>query len=96
MYAELTLSRHRPTHLAMPTGKLSTGTMDVTATADGVVYAQIDHTKRKQQSNKRIRTDAPPPPTNQLSTFQPPSQMVILPDVSQTVTTANIRETILM
>ncbi|XP_032799105.2 hemicentin-1 isoform X2 [Daphnia magna] len=97
VYAELTLSRHRPTHLAMPTGKLPAGTMDKTAaTTDGVVYAQIDHTKRKQQSNKRIRTDAPPPPTNQLSTFQQPSQLVVLPDVSQTVTTGNIRETILM
>ncbi|KAI9551455.1 hypothetical protein GHT06_021788 [Daphnia sinensis] len=97
VYAELTLSRHRPTHLAMPTGKLPAGTAtDATATADGVVYAQIDHTKRKQQSNKRIRSDAPPPPTNQLSTFQQPSQLVVLPDVSQTVTTGNIRETILM
>ncbi|XP_046630954.1 neural cell adhesion molecule 2-like isoform X2 [Daphnia pulicaria] len=83
VYAELTLSRHRPTHLAVPSGKLPVGTTDPVATTagptDGVVYAQIDHTlKRKQQqqqSHKRIRSEAPPPPTTtaaQLSTFQQP------------------------
>jgi hypothetical protein len=83
VYAELTLSRHRPTHLAVPGGKLPVGTTDPVATTapstDGVVYAQIDHTlKRKQQqqqSHKRIRSEAPPPPTTtaaQLSTFQQP------------------------
>jgi hypothetical protein len=69
-----------------------------------VVYAQIDHTlkRKQQQSQKRIRSEAPPPPTTaQLSTFQQPSQqhqMVVLPDVSQTMTAHgnNIRETILM
>jgi hypothetical protein len=74
---------------------------------DGVVYAQIDHTlkRKQQQSHKRIRSEAPPPPTTtaaQLSTFQQPSQqhhqIVVLPDVSQTMTAHgnNIRETILM
>ena len=102
VYAELTLSRHRPTHLPVPSGKLPIAD----TTADGVVYAQIDHTlkRKQQQSAKRIRSEAPPPPITtkaQLSTFQQPSQqqqMPVLPDVSQTMTANgnNIRETILM
>lgn len=82
VYAELTLSRHRPTHLAVPASKSPLGTDMLPV--DGVVYAQIDHTKRKPKR----RTDAPPPPL-----FQ--QQPVVLPDVSQTMTPA-IRETVLM
>ena len=85
VYAELTLSRHRPTHLAVANSKPPQGTDTNT---DGVVYAQIDHTKRKPKR----RTDAPPPPQ-----FQSSQQtIVVLPDVSQTMAAGNIRETTLM
>lgn len=90
VYAELTLSRHRPTHLAVPANKTPLGTDMV----DGVVYAQIDHTKRKPKR----RTDAPPPPLfQQQPSFQQQQQTTVLPDVSQTmISTGIIRETVLM
>lgn len=91
MYAELTLSRHRSAHLTLPVSK-----SPAPDAGDGVVYAQIDHTKRKTKP-------APPPPPGHgphqghAGALIPTHTSVRMPDVSQTLTVGGgIRETTLM
>lgn len=98
MYAELSLSRQRSAHLAIPMSKSPAPEM-----GDGVVYAQIDYTKRKTKP-----APAPPASGNQPlghlqlnmhpTTLAAPAHTSIrMPDVSQTLTVGGgIRETTLM
>lgn len=94
VYAELTLARHRSAHLGLPMNRTPGAANEV---ADGVVYAQIDHTKRKTKP-------APPPPTASQSMSHVQHHPTLaahtsirLPDVSQTLTIGgSVRETTLM